>query len=69
MLKENINKNVQIALFAFSIGLISFAVLRKILKSKYKLPTQICFNKEKHLGKNKREFLDNLQKNHENYLI
>ena len=69
MLKENINKNIQIALFAFSLGLISYAVLRKILKTKYKLPPQICFDKEKHLGKNKHEFLDNLQNDHEHYLL
>nr|UOU03278.1 cytochrome P450 3043A1 [Brachionus rubens] len=62
------NRNIQIALFSFALGLISYSVLRKILKSKYKLPSDVCFTKETRLGKNKQDFLNNLQTDHEHYL-
>ncbi|CAF0757467.1 unnamed protein product [Brachionus calyciflorus] len=65
----HLNKKVQIGLFAFSIGLISYVALKKFLKSKYKLPSEICFKKENHLGKNKQDFLHNLQDDHEHFLL
>nr|QEV83811.1 cytochrome P450 [Brachionus rotundiformis] len=68
ILNTYLNKNVQLALFAFSIGLISYAVLKKLLKSKNLLPDEICFTKENDLGKNKKDFLKNLQEDHEHYL-
>lgn len=63
-----LNRNIQIALLAFSLGLISYAALKRLLRSKYKLPDEICFNKKNNLGKNKKEFLRNLQEDHEHYL-
>nr|QVK45577.1 cytochrome P450 [Brachionus paranguensis] len=62
------NKNTQLALFAFSLGLISYVALKRILRSKHKLPQEIYFNKENQLGKNKKDFLKNLQDDHERYL-
>nr|AHL88977.1 cytochrome p450 3043A1 [Brachionus koreanus] len=67
-LSAYLNKNIQLAILAFSLGLISYAVLKRLLRSKYKLPDEICFDKKNHLGKNKKDFLNNLQQNHEQYL-
>nr|QUF59369.1 cytochrome p450 CYP3043A1 [Brachionus angularis] len=62
------SKNIQLALFAFALGLISYAGLKKLLKnSGYKYPKEIEY-KNKRLGSDKNEFLSNLQNNHEQYL-
>lgn len=61
-------QNLQVALFAFAIGLVSYATLKKLFGKKYKYPEEIDFKKDKQLGANKREFLENLQNDHEKYL-